>query len=161
MFRPLWSVVSSRLTLALPCSSISGSICRAAVTQLGGQEMAARYWHLAPCLALGGCLFGGSDPPPQAMPTPAQAEMPAIPTQLPVSGWERVSQEARVLAGAVTRVVASCPSGKKVFGGGGSGPVPLRSSSPSSDTEWQAVFVNESDLDLTVTAWAICAEAGE
>jgi hypothetical protein len=55
-----------------------------------------------------------------------------------VSGWERVHNATGVVdANSSTDVEISCPSGKRVFGGGAYAPgLTLVSSFPASDTSW-------------------------
>ncbi len=120
-------------------------------------------------------LFGGGGPPPPEPQPGDDAERPGVvrrpavmptsqpeaPSSLPVSGWVRVSQESTVPAGGVRQVRVTCPAGKRVFGGGGSGAVAMAQSYPASESEWTTVFVNETSLDLNVVAWAICANTGD
>ena len=84
-----------------------------------------------------------------------------------VSGHELVSTDAEIQAGEILRVLAICPSGKKVLGGGwnvfgpGNPDVVIRSSSPFfGDAIWQATFRNDHPFaEATGQAWAICATA--
>ena len=64
-----------------------------------------------------------------------------------VSGWVRI-----VSSTTAATSTATCPAGKKVLGGGASGPV--ESSYPSSDTVWTATATSPS---RSVTAYVICA----
>jgi hypothetical protein len=83
-----------------------------------------------------------------------------------VSGYEMVSTEATLEPGNIHSVLAICPSGKKVLGGGWvvSGPanplVVIRNSHPLNEAIWRATFKNEhTSAEATGKVWAICATA--
>lgn len=89
-----------------------------------------------------------------------------------VSGYQRVTQSVDVSADIAGQghAGASCPSGEKVLGGGGSilesngafiGPNNvIQASFPDSDSSWSVwySFADNPDHDLHVTVYAICAK---
>ncbi|MFF0066884.1 hypothetical protein ACFYRC_36310 [Streptomyces sp. NPDC005279] len=62
------------------------------------------------------------------------------------------------------QVTVNCPPGKVVTGGGirsntlGNGLV-LMDTFPASDTSWRANLENDTGVTITITAWAVCANA--
>ncbi len=85
-----------------------------------------------------------------------------------VSGWEivTVTLEITINPGAFQNLVASCPTGKKLTGGGGSAAVTINSdfalvrSRPLDDDSWQASWTNVDTVARTedFTTYAICAD---
>jgi len=89
--------------------------------------------------------------------------------QAGVSGHQRVSATTSIPASFLATLVASCPSGKKVLGGGVQFPslgsqldqlkLVMHQSYPSSDSSWQVYFSNTNAFAVQATVWAICASA--
>lgn len=85
-----------------------------------------------------------------------------------VSGYQQVS-ETRTVSLAPGEdgqfITVTCPAGKKVLGGGRSygGFFTITNDGPISDTEWQVLVINRSDVNSTaqVRVTAICADAAE
>jgi hypothetical protein len=85
-----------------------------------------------------------------------------------VSGWEivTVTLEITINPGAFQNLIASCPNGKKLTGGGGSAAVTIVSdfalvrSRPLDDDSWQASWTNVDTVARTedFTTYAICAD---
>lgn len=80
------------------------------------------------------------------------------------TGLERVQGTTTTLAGGASgSAVATCPSGKKVTGGGGHTPTGvsttyLTDSYPSSDlSKWTVYAKNTVSSSSSITAWAVCA----
>lgn len=80
-----------------------------------------------------------------------------------IAGWERVVQPTTVnlSPGSLQTLLATCPVGKKVVGGGYSGPIGVVaiSSYPFSDSQWLVDARNQSGVDITAgsaAAYAIC-----
>ena len=85
-----------------------------------------------------------------------------------VVGWEIVTNTATVPASTVQRVAMTCPTGKKVMGGGGDVIRSLASSSIATYsapfeaggfTGWEMTWVNNSPSAVNVTVKVICATA--
>ena len=81
-----------------------------------------------------------------------------------VSGWEMVIGSSSSWSTGVLSSVVSCPTGKKIIGGGAKSlgnhvSCHLSSSYPSSDTEWTAIISTPgtSSSSCAVQAYAICA----
>jgi len=100
---------------------------------------------------------------PQGEPGPEGPEGPPGPAG--PQGLERVQEDSDFDFVATKQVVAECPAGKKVVGGGylfffGGPTVPIRDNAPTLDlTGWLVSGTNSEDTDWSVSAVAICAEA--
>ncbi|WKD36649.1 hypothetical protein [Streptomyces xanthophaeus] len=100
---------------------------------------------------------GGSDGP-----------VPSVPVQhgdkggSGITGYEVVRQEGAVVEpNAFEQVVATCPAGKKVIGGGfvgnGAKLLTIRSFPGSGNTSWIVTVQNTDTVPLGFSAYAICA----
>ena len=104
---------------------------------------------------------------PQGPQGPAGAQGPAGPAGPPgVTGLERRDTSTSTDSSSSKSVSATCPSGKRVVGGGarvtgaGAGEVSITESFPDSDgTKWNAVAVevNATAATWQLTAYALCA----
>lgn len=81
-----------------------------------------------------------------------------------VSAYQRIESASVVVQpNAVGFAMATCPSGKKALGGGGSissnvaGAGFMAQSIPISDVTWQVAFKNTNTLPASITAFAACA----
>lgn len=82
-----------------------------------------------------------------------------------VTGLQRVfGPGTSIPAGGTTSLFASCPSGKRVLGGGASAGNSTQgivySSVPNTDTSWAAGVRNPTAGAITYQAWAVCATVG-
>lgn len=84
----------------------------------------------------------------------------------PVSGRVIVQALASAQPNQAESAIATCPPGKKVLGGGFSGPIAsviVNQNHPEfsggTDTGWRVVFTNTSQFVSSITAYAICANA--
>ncbi|MFF4448505.1 hypothetical protein [Streptomyces sp. NPDC001502] len=100
--------------------------------------------------------------------TGSDGPVPSVPVQhgdkggSGISGYEVVRQEGAVVEpNAFEQVVATCPAGKKVIGGGffgnGAKLLTIRSFPGSGNTSWIVTVQNTDTVPLGFSAYAICA----
>lgn len=82
------------------------------------------------------------------------------------TGYQRIETTDTISPGQILRLLAICPAGKKVFGGGfnmsglGGPEVEIRSTGPFSDEIWESTFLNNHAFsDATIHTYAVCANA--
>ena len=127
---------------------------------------------------LSGCIpgppgpMGAAGPPgPVGPPGPTGPAGPAGPAGPPgpagtggVGGWERVQLQRFIHAGQLVSTDATCPSGKKVTGGGfvllGTNPPPnelrVLISDAANDRTWRVVVQNTGTRSLEYATIAVC-----
>jgi Collagen triple helix repeat (20 copies) len=85
-----------------------------------------------------------------------------------VSGYQRVSFSYSLPGNFLGQLDSSCPTGKKVLGGGLELPsasvaeqlnIAIRQSWPQSDTNWRLLVANTNAAAVTTTVWAVCMTA--
>jgi hypothetical protein len=102
-------------------------------------------------------------PGPQGAPGPQGQRGPAGPAG--VSGWEKVQGDRMLPPNISVTVIATCPTGKFVFGGGystyGALGITAQTSKPQGNNAWLVEFSYSGGggSPVPVTAYAICARA--